>query len=344
MEVRWGFIGAGNITERRATPAGAFTQENSRVVAVARADYGRAQEYARAKGIPRAYGTAEELCNDPEVNAVYICSPHHLHKEHALLAFARGKHVLCEKPLAPTTADCAEMVRAADKAGVVFAVAFYRRFYPVVEKMREIVQSGRLGTLVTARTIKHDLFLPPKDSLAADRRSRWRTDPASAGGGVLNDAGSHRLDLLLYLLGDARAVAAEIDTFAAWYQVEDQACATIRFANRAIAQVDMGWCNGSACDIFGVAGTEGEVVVDDLEGSRLLLQNRGESEVFALAAHSIPTHRPVVADFVHVLNHGGSVRCLGADALRTTEIVEKAYLAARERRTVELVATVKGVG
>src|SRR5215207_6233640 len=128
MDVRWGFIGAGNVTEAKAAPQGAFTQEGSRVVAVARADATRAEAYARANGIARAYASVEELCADPEVNAVFVCTPHHLHTEHVLAAIKAGKHVLCEKPLTISTGDGAELVESARQAGVVLAVAYYRRF------------------------------------------------------------------------------------------------------------------------------------------------------------------------------------------------------------------------
>jgi predicted dehydrogenase len=153
MEVHWGFVGAGNVTEAKASPGGAFTQDRSRVVAVMRTDIARAEEYAERNGIERAYDTVEELCADPEVNAVFVCTPHHLHKEHALAAIAAGKHVLCEKPLTITTEDGAEIVEAARRAGVVLAAAYYRRFYPVLERLHEIVRSGQLGTLTSVQMV-----------------------------------------------------------------------------------------------------------------------------------------------------------------------------------------------
>src|SRR5215208_1259245 len=168
MDVRWGFIGAGNVTQAKASPTGAFTQEGSRVVAVARADAARADAYARANGIDRAYATVEELCADPEVDAVFVCTPHHLHAEHVLAAIRAGKHVLCEKPLTITTEDGAHLVRAAQRAGVVLAVAYYRRFYPVLEALQRVVESGRLGTPTTAQLVCRSHSIPPRWSGPAD--------------------------------------------------------------------------------------------------------------------------------------------------------------------------------
>jgi predicted dehydrogenase len=94
--VRWGLIGAGDITRVKASPREAFTQEGSRVVAVARSDIRRATEYAEMHGIPRPYGSAEDLCEDRDVDAVYVATPHHLHFDHALMAIRARNHVLCE--------------------------------------------------------------------------------------------------------------------------------------------------------------------------------------------------------------------------------------------------------
>jgi predicted dehydrogenase len=341
MEVRWGFIGAGNVTEAKASPAGSFTQDRSSVVAIARGSKARAEEYARANGIARAYGSAEDVCADPEVNAVYIATPHHLHRDHALAAIRAGKHVLCEKPLAITTEDCMEIVREAQSAGVVLAVPYYRRFYPIAEKLKEIVESGRLGTLTSAQVVSHGYFIPPREEAASDRRTNWRTTLDAAGGGALNENGSHKLDLLFWYLGDARSVSAEVERFETWIAGEDQACVTIRFVNRAIGQLDQTWCSRAPRDYFSIAGTEGHVIVEDLEGTSLVVQIGRTPETIRVDARAQATHRPVVADFVNAVNGNGTVRCSGADALRTSQIIELSYVAARERRTIEVPAMVE---
>lgn len=336
MDVRWGFIGGGNVTEAKASPSGAFTQESSRVVAVARSDLSRAQAYAQANNIERAHGTVAELVADPEVNAVYICTPHHLHQEHALAAIRAGKHVLCEKPLAIRAEDGLAMVREATRAGVVLAAPYYRRFYPVVEKLREVVSTDALGTLTSAQVVSHGYFVPPVDEARTDRRTQWRTTLEMAGGGALNENGSHRLDLLFWLFGPARSISATTERFEAWYAGEDQASVTIQFANRTIAQFDQSWCNRTPRDPFAVTGTAGHAIIEDLEGTTVKVQIGRSTEVIEVAPRSAATHRPVVADFVRALSQGAAVRCPGADALLTSQIIELAYVAARERRTVDI--------
>jgi predicted dehydrogenase len=336
MEVRWGFIGVGEVTRVKASPAGAFTQEGSRVVAATCSNVERARTYARTYGIPRVHSSAEDLCADREVNAVYVCTPHHLHADHVFMAIRAGKHVLCEKPMAASTAECVNMAEAADRAGVILAIAYYRRLYPVVARLKEIIESGRLGTLTTAQIVKHDYFVPRRETLVSDRRSQWRTALKQSGGGTLNEAGSHRIDLLLYLFGEAESVSGELDRFAAWYEGEDQASVTIRFRNRLIAQTDHSWCNRSPRDFFAVAGTSGQAIIENLEESRLLLHLGSALEVIEAAPRPSATHRALVADFCQTLQKGTPLRCSGWDGLRSTQLIQLAYQAARERRTVDV--------
>jgi predicted dehydrogenase len=331
LELRWGFIGAGDVTRVKGSPA-AFTHVNSRVVAVVRRDLDRARQYAAEHGIPKAHASVDDLLADPEVNAVYISTPPQLHCEQTIQAARAGKHVLCEKPLAPSVADCTRMVDACRLAGVLFAVAYYRRFYPLVEKMREIVEGGTLGRLTSALVVNHGFF----NARLEDGSVPWRAVRATSGGGVLTDVGSHRIDLLLYLLGGAAEVSAQVDTLGAQLEVEDKATALIRFQNRAIATVDESWCSRARQDHFEIGGVEGRVVAPDLEGDRLMLQHGKNVEWIEVERPPRGTHAPAVRDFARALNEGGSVRCSGEDGARATQIIELACRAAREGRTIEV--------
>ena len=111
---------------------------------------------------------------------------------------------------------------------------------------------------------------------------------------------------------------------------------TIQFANRTIAQFDQSWCNRTPRDSFAVTGTAGHAIIEDIEGTTVKVQIGRSTEVIEVAPRSAATHRPVVADFVRALSQGAAVRCPGADALLTSQIIELAYVAARERRTVDI--------
>jgi predicted dehydrogenase len=251
-----------------------------------------------------------------------------------LAAIRAGKHVLCEKPLTITSEDGAALVEAARKVGVVLAVAYYRRFYPVLERLHELVTSGRLGTITSAQMVCRSYSIPPRPPAGAATPAGWRTRIETAGGGTLTDIGSHRLDLLFWLLGDARSVSATAERFEHWHDIEDQANVSIQFASRAHGSLDQSGCSRVPRDAIAVWGTEGVATVEDIEGTRLQLQIGANSETIETSLRSPSTHRPLVTDFVRALNGSGDVRCSGADALRTTQILELAYRAARERRTL----------
>lgn len=333
-DVRWGFVGGGNVTEAKAPPDGAFTFERSRVVAVARTDLARSEEYAERYGIEHPYGSVEEVCTDPSVNAVFVCTPHHLHTEHALAAIKAGKHVLCEKPLTITTREGLEVVEAAEKAGVILGVAYYRRFYPVMEMLRAVVRSNRLGTITSAQMVCRSYSVPKRP--APGMAPAWRGVVAQAGGGALTDAGSHRVDLLFWLFGDASRVSANVRHVETWTESEDQANVTVEFASGVVATLDQSNCSYSPQDSITIFGTEGSATVPNLEGTTITLQFGNDVDTLEVSPRSRATHRPLVEDFVRAVLEGGPVRVPGADALRTTQLIELAYASSRNRQILDI--------
>ncbi|MCC7371700.1 MAG: Gfo/Idh/MocA family oxidoreductase [Chloroflexi bacterium] len=333
-EVRWGFVGGGNVTETKAPPDSAFTFEQSRVVAVARTDLARSEAYAEQYGIERAYGSVEELCADANVTAVFVCTPHHLHTQHVLAAIKAGKHVLCEKPLTITTREGLEVVEAAEQAGLILGVAYYRRFYPVMEMLRAIVRSNRLGKITSAQMVCRGYSVPKRP--APGTAPAWRGVVAQAGGGALTDAGSHRVDLLFWLFGDASRVSANVRHVETWTESEDQANVTVEFANGVVATLDQSGCSYTPQDSITIFGTEGSVSVPNLEGTSIVLQLGNDVDTLEVSPRSPATHRPLVQDFVRAVLEGGPVRCPGADGLRTTQLIELAYAASRNRQILEI--------
>jgi predicted dehydrogenase len=169
----------------------------------------RGAERSRAAGLPPAYESMEAMLADDRVDVVHITSPNHLHHTHAKAALAAGKHVVCEKPLAMTSAESAELVRLAESSGLINAVNFNIRFYPLCQHLHEMVREGGLGEvrLVTGHYLQ--------DWLMLDTDWNWRLDPALGGTlRAVSDIGSHWLDLTSFLTGSRVAsVSADLETF-----------------------------------------------------------------------------------------------------------------------------------
>jgi predicted dehydrogenase len=184
--LRWGVLSTASIAREkwipgvRRAPAG-----RGEVVAIASRGGNTAERVAAELSIPRAHDSYAALLADPQVDAVYIPLPNHLHLEWTLAAIEAGKHVLCEKPLALTSADAARMVDAADRAGVHLMEAFMYRLHPSWVAVRELVASGRIGRLQAVQS----WFSYYNDDAANIRNIR------SAGGGALMDIGCYSINL-----------------------------------------------------------------------------------------------------------------------------------------------------
>jgi predicted dehydrogenase len=164
---------------------------------------------ADALGVPRAYRDLDELLGDPSVDVVHVTSPNHLHVPQARRILEAGRHVVCEKPLALTAADSAELVALAARTGLVNAVNFNIRFYPLNQHARELVAAGTLGDV---RLVTGHYF---QDWLLHDTDWNWRLEPDKGGGlRAVGDIGSHWLDLMAFATGRrVVAVIADLATF-----------------------------------------------------------------------------------------------------------------------------------
>jgi len=183
-----GFIGG--VHARSARLAGA------RIVGVSASTPERAAEAAVALGAERAFESSEALVEADDVDVVHICTPNHLHQPLTETALARGKHVICEKPLALDAAGAERLVKAAASAGTVASVPFVYRFYPTVREARERVRSGVTGPVhLLHGTYLQDWLLRPEDD-------NWRVDPALGGASrAFADIGSHWCDLIEFVSG-----------------------------------------------------------------------------------------------------------------------------------------------
>lgn len=223
-EIRWGFIGCGEVTEKKSGPAFSLVPGSS-VVAVMSRDVEHARSYAERHHIPRWYTDAQALLDDPEVNAVYIATPPSSHVTYAIMAMKSGKPVYVEKPLAATYDECIRVNRVSRETGVPCFVAYYRRYLPYFQKVKEIVESGQIGKVVG---VQIRFAVPPRDLDYNRKQLPWRVQRDIAGGGYFYDLAPHQLDLLQEIFGPITRVSGFCTNRAGLYESEDTVSASFQ--------------------------------------------------------------------------------------------------------------------
>lgn len=196
--IRWGILGPGAISTKFAI--GLQTADNSHLIAVGSRNAQRASDFAKRFGAANVHNSYDALVNDPEVDAIYIGTPHSFHKEHAILAMRAGKHVLCEKPFAINAQQAADMLQVAQETGVFLMEAMWSRYLPTLVKTRQLIADGAIGE---ARMLYAD-FGFRMGSVIPDHRL---FDP-NLGGGALLDVGIYPLSLASMLFGKATKIAS----------------------------------------------------------------------------------------------------------------------------------------
>ncbi len=188
QQIRWGVLGAAKIAITKVIPAmqrGAWTE----ILGIASRDFDKAQRVASELRIPKAYGSYQELLADPEIEAVYNPLPNHLHVPWSIRAAEAGKHVLCEKPIALSVAECRTLIDARNLTGVKIGEAFMVRTHPQWIRAREIVRSGEIGEL---RAIQAVFSYFNRDPANVRNVREW-------GGGALMDIGCYPIQIARFL-------------------------------------------------------------------------------------------------------------------------------------------------
>lgn len=192
--------GTGRYARRRCLPALA-SQPEVELAALHGRDAARLAEVGREFGVKRLYTDAEELLADPQVAGVMIAAPNHLHCPLALAAFAHGKHVLCEKPLAMTLSEAEEMEAARRRSGLVGMTGFRFRFMPAAVHLKALVDSGEIGRVQHARIWCWQDWAADGCPYLANPSMQWRLQRQTAGAGVLGDIGAHLFDIACWWFG-----------------------------------------------------------------------------------------------------------------------------------------------
>jgi putative oxidoreductase len=236
-QINWGFIGCGEVTEKKSGPAFAEV-EGSCIEAVMSRNANKAQLYAERHNISKWYTDAQELINDPKVNAIYIATPPSSHATFAIMAMKAGKPVYIEKPLAASYEDCARINRISNETGIDCFVAYYRRYLPYFKKVKQIIQSGTIGKVTN---VQLRFSVPPRElDYNSSSTKPWRLQPDIAGGGYFYDLAPHQLDTLQELFGIITRAHGYCANVGHLYKAEDTISACFMFENGLPGSAS--WC------------------------------------------------------------------------------------------------------
>ena len=292
--VRFGLIGCGDIAQKRVAPA-LVDSSSCELVAVSRAQSHLAESFAKQFGAKRWYSDWHELLKDEGIEAVYIATPVNLHAQQTIAAAESGKHVLCEKPMALDVTECDRMIDACRQNNVSLGIAYYRHFYPVVRRMKQIISSGEIGTPVVAQINAFEWFDPGPASPRA-----WLLNKEQSGGGPMFDFGCHRIEVLLDLFGEVSETKAITSSRFFKRGVEDVAIAVFQFEKGTCATVTVAHSANEPQDTFDVFGSQGSLHVSVLnKGLLRVISAAGERTESHPPAANI--HQPLIEDFARAL-------------------------------------------
>jgi UDP-N-acetyl-2-amino-2-deoxyglucuronate dehydrogenase len=331
--LRFGIIGVGNIAPLHAQAIQAVPE--AELVAVATRNAVRGQAFVEKYG-GQWQPDYLDLLRRTDVDIVTICTPHDLHAPMTSAAAKAGKHVLCEKPMARTTAECDAMIEACERAGVTLGVVFQSRFEPLSLQLKRLIDDGTLGRLVwnSANTIwyRSDDYY---------RSGPWRGTWAHEGGGVLINQAIHAIDLMVWLTGMPDRVVAQTRTLNHAIEVEDGALAILEYADNRLGliQATTAAYPGYA-ERIEVYGTRGSAIYHKGEG-RLewhLIDPREdhvlETNISSGAANPMDItaagHIAMFQDFAEAVRQGRHPSIDGAEGRRSVAVVEAIYQSERK--------------
>jgi len=327
-----GIIGAGNIATHHL-PGYLQSAESAEVVAIAEVHPESAHSFAQTVGNVEIFADYRDMVASPDIDAVDICLPHHLHKDAVIFAAAAGKHILCEKPLCLTLDEADAVTQAVAASGVTLMCAHNQLFLPSVAAARDLIRQGNLGKVYAARTT--DVF-----ALKGTAETfGWRARRATSGGGELIDTGYHPNYLLLHLVDSVPVkVTAMLSRHRlSFLEGEDTAHVLIEFADGTVGSIVTGWAyEPAACtERFSVAGEDGSLWSD---GRGLFFKPRGgEQVVVQEAGPSAPdTYALEVVDFIACLRDGRRPLNTEVEGVNVLKMILAAYASAESGQVTEL--------
>ncbi|SDO10390.1 Predicted dehydrogenase [Paenibacillus sp. yr247] len=326
-KIKVAVVGCGSISKHRHIPEYAW---NSNVELVAFVDpiLKRAEHYAQLHG-GKAYSSYTEMLKQEKVDAVSVCTPNFLHAEAAIAAANAGAHVLVEKPMASTAEEATAMIEAAKKNGVFLMVGHNQRLMPPHVKAKEILDSGKLGKVLTFRT---SFGHPGPEGWSVDGRESWFFRKEEATMGAMGDLGVHKSDLIRWLLSDEVAqVAAFVGTLhKEGTDVDDNATCLIRMKSGATGSLVASWTYYKGQDNSTVLWCENGVIkIDTDPNDQVIVELRDGTveryKVGQIATNEKQVHSGVIDEFVTCILEGQKPRISGEEGLRSLQVILAAF-------------------
>ena len=290
-------------------------------------NHGRAKSYCAEYGGAGAFGSYEDAAADPRIQALYICTPHHLHLEHARMAADARKHILLEKPIARTIEEAEAIISAAEAAGVKLMVAENYRFLAPVQESKRIIESGALGRVRLIQLQEEYPFDP----------SSWRNDRELNGGGVMIDGGIHKASVLAFLAGRPNRVhAVFVPPGIPGLEAEDGIVATTRSADGVVGIINHTWSIGKTAERpwVRVSGTLANLYFE-MGRSWLKIDYGNSTETLSFSCD----YRgliPMVLEFRRSVLEESEPSMTGEEGLKDLAMVLKAYESARTGNPLEI--------
>ncbi len=329
MSIGWGIIGTGGFADGAVAPAIGALKDGGRLVGAVSRDQGRADAFAAKHGAAHAYTVYEDLLRNPAVQVVYISTPNAQHAEQAIAAARAGKHVLCEKPLALTSADARRVVDEFAKAGLKLGTHFQTRHHTAFVEAKRLLDERAIGDVIVAQV---------EVSPGAAPLRGWRTDPSLAGLGVINNLGVHAYDLLRYLLGSEVREVVALTNVGQTQELERLAVALLRFENGTLAYVNANQNVPYYQPDIDVYGTTGRIVGADCtrpfrDGELRVRTEAGEQVTKYTSKDAVVRS---IAAFNAAVAQNREPNASGLDGLRSVQVTEALIASAREGRLVRV--------